>query len=141
MASHVENLKIGDWIVVMSYKHWSEVADQDGVIGRPIFDGRPLNLRAVGLPFLAVESLDGEVDAIDLRDYEIQKVGDEYAEAFMDLGDEYEDEEEPSQPAPPAARMKCPLCSSKLQERRTGPGAWVLACECGLEARMRSEQT
>lgn len=81
--THVENLKRGHFLVVTADKHYVE-PDEPSYFSRPKpdFNGRPVQVLSVSLPFIAVQDSDSNVYSIDVRRWSFQRVTRHYAETM-----------------------------------------------------------
>lgn len=144
MSEHVENLRPGDFIVV--------IGDRDREAHRPttpfmaIFEcerrplaedltGVPLKVLAVEPPFVCIT--DGETrEAIDIRRWQIRKVSRAYVRAMSSSAEEDAKAFQVRGPRPKPDPKACPRCSERLVERMKAgkKPVWVITCRnCGLE--------
>jgi predicted RNA-binding Zn-ribbon protein involved in translation (DUF1610 family) len=139
MSTPIDDLHVKQWVAVCHDKrvqgdapHWMH-ADHP-----PSFTGEPLQIVAISLPFIAVS--DGTRRfAIDARDYGLRKLHPTYVRKMRGVFMDHPDgilaisETEDGVPAD-AAKGLCPLCSTRLRERRIAHETWVFKCpQCGFE--------
>ncbi|HZN34468.1 MAG TPA: hypothetical protein VFB80_11640 [Pirellulaceae bacterium] len=140
--SRLEHLRPGNFVVVVGCRNLAAYAAYNPYREEyePLqFPGVPLRIVELGLPFACVT--DGQKTfAIDLRDFDVQKVGGKYAAAMAGYCTDPRQAEQKrtallGQAAPPAAAdpKVCPRCGQRMVERRTaGIQGWFLTCStCG----------
>lgn len=145
MTTPVDDLAVGQWIAITDMQEeqpdWSPFA-----MFRPQprhVTGQPLKIVAMSLPFLAVT--DGmRRFPIDVREVKVKKLEPRYVKAMKASQKDWEPERttrsaftvaEPEKPKEKSKGMNglCPVCESRLIQRKTD-GEWFLACrECGFE--------
>ena len=127
----IDSLKVGHWVAVVRDKTIPEGLPPEVKIS---YSGQPVNIVAVSLPFLAV--FDGEkIDAIDVREYEVQRVSNRYVKAMLMKPPE-SSQDGPEGKTDPNA---CPRCGERLVQRLTqrkeSQGEWRAFCaNCKLDA-------
>lgn len=120
---HVDDIKPGDWLAISALRTPSEEEHR--------FNGLPFRVKAISLPFLAVQS-ESRTYAIDVRRCVFTLVSAAYARALS------------SMPAKPRKKRKkleepderaCPRCGDRLCQRFSSVlGVWCIYCrECGYD--------
>lgn len=154
----VDDLHVGQWIAVVGHVEQEEADDpwsqMFGGRRKAIFDGKPLKILAISLPFICVT--DGYNRAgLDMREVRVKKLSKSYVEAMSlrsQVRERVSDVERRfgvtlpvTQDVDPAVKQQkeepkstegmCPICGHKLISRKyEGDSAWVFACkECGFE--------
>lgn len=121
-----DDLDPGMFIAVTGSKNGDDEFD--------FYDGEPLKVCAISLPFIAVD--DGEmVYAIDARRVIFQKVSRRYARAMRDgLSFSRPRAVFPNESTPPSP-YDCPRCGCRMKRRkRAGNPHWMVSCpECSFE--------
>lgn len=72
MATPIENLRIGHYVAIVGIK---------GKIKKhvtPVWSGEPFRIENFSLPFVAVKNFRGEVFALDVRQYDLQRLRRSY---------------------------------------------------------------
>lgn len=130
----VDSLKIGDWVAVVRYKQARSKHTPWGSWDvEPSYDGRPGQVVAISLPFVALT--DGaRVGTIDVRDIDLQRVTEQYAKAVLSSG---------AVPVKVRRRRRgkpdpslCPRCGDRLQQfmsKRTEFKFRVRCPSCGWD--------
>lgn len=77
MSTPIENFRKGDYFVVYLCN-----GEYQGKRGDPCVSGEPLKFLAMGLPFIAIQIMDGTTAALDTRIYSIRKVSRDYVRAL-----------------------------------------------------------
>ncbi len=152
---HVENLKVGEYIAILSCYEKREEATDDAMAmfgfsrrqQRTGFDGRPLEILAIHIPWIAVH--DGiNTFTIDLRVWGVRKVSTRYAQAIRGsirepirvsgeigvsrVGRRRRKKEKPD-------KSLCPRCQSKMIQRQVitpdpNKKGWFVICPtCGFD--------
>lgn len=91
---HFENLKPGDWVVVIGHRHHDEVGEEPQVewsmFGpsistkrKPEYNGVPVRVMAVAFPFICVANNQQPTHALDMRVFRVNKVPLKYVKAMM----------------------------------------------------------
>lgn len=141
---HIENLKAGDWIAVISYKEDDYEAPMppsffEMISGRakPTSEcsGEPLMVLATHPPFVCVADLLGaHRAAMDLRTLSVTKLSKDYVKAFTTV--DAKAKVRRTLESKPSQRKKdeldygcCPNCKEKMVQRRIGQGSWVYVCK------------
>lgn len=80
MSTPIDDLRRGDWIAMVGFRGEQE----ESPFGRQQvrFDGSPLRVLEISLPFLAVCDGQGRTFSVDVRDWAVQRVSDRYAEVL-----------------------------------------------------------
>jgi hypothetical protein len=107
---HIENLKTGQWVVVVAHKAAGQV-DMFGREAEYEFTGVPHRVKSVCPPFVAVEYR-GHVAAIDTRVFELMPVHPKYVQA-MESAVRPKRRRRKEKPDP----NKCPRCGTNFQRR------------------------
>ena len=161
---HIEHLHRGDWIAIVD-----EIVDDEpepqvpaGPFGFMMpsqvptetrFMGTPAKVLAISAPFILIETIDGLVDTLDFRDYEITKLAPQYVKEWRRVlksrkprsqrhhphGEPISLQDwcgEPEEKETGPQKGLCPYCSTKLKQRlheKTRPGEWLDVCDqCGF---------
>ncbi len=72
MATPIESLRPGNYVAIVGIK---------GKIAKcitPVLSGEPFRVEKFSLPFVAVKNFSGEVFALDVRQYDLQKLSRGY---------------------------------------------------------------
>lgn len=157
MPTPIDDLKVGMWIAV------SHTEESGGDMMSPFsmfrsnrgvqIDGRPLQIQAISLPFIAVTDGVNRMP-LDIRTVEVQKLDKAYVKLLRQNErrqretqtqthgrgqptgiDYWVADNQPEQKEPEKRRDRCcPLCGNWLIERLINETSdWVLACrECGF---------
>ena len=147
--THIEDIKVGDWITITGYKYWEEYDISHFPPKRRKrleFDGQPFEVVAISLPFIAAKQLNTTLDeseqnviSIDYRAWSIQRVNRRYVKAVM-TGDVVETKRGILKKGKPVATKQlkvCPLCGENMKERKkTRQKDWYLICMCGFEGKV-----
>ena len=139
----VDDLKPGMWVAVVA-KRQEEAPGYDDwpMFSQPksqVFDGFPLRVLAISLPFMAVQR-GNQIQSIDLRKFSVQKLTRSYVESaseFMpEIKGKMKSKRRRKQKPDPRA---CLRCGAKVIQRRVispdpARQAWFNACsECGFD--------
>lgn len=79
------DIRVGDYVAISHF--WGDIPDQESPFGtikhhfRP--DGRPMKVLAVSPPFLGVEDRDGDRAGLDLRQFGVMRLSDEYVQNMV----------------------------------------------------------
>src|SRR5688572_19997051 len=106
----VDDLRRGDWVAVVGC-NMDRPRDWFGNEKPVAFDGLPLRILAISLPFLCVDC-QGKTLSLDVRAWDVKKVSRHYARAMSGVA--------PKQPRRRRARPQkghCPRCGERLCER------------------------
>lgn len=86
MSTHIENIRVGNYIAVSKDREL-RVDDSNGYfMGRslpPAYSGEPLYVLGISLPFVCVGTSCGRKFALDLRRYEVSKLSRKYVNAML----------------------------------------------------------
>lgn len=101
--------------------------------------GEPVRVKAVTIPFCLIESPNGSIHSIDLREWALVRASRDYVKQYFKLLHNAE-------PEPPMGRRRrkkkpqalgpdfCPNCRRKMIQVRIGPSHWVYRCDkCGRQ--------
>lgn len=137
MPTPIDDLSEGKYIAIVGFVH-RKFRDEIGEIEEPRWDGTPLKILSISLPFLAV--WDGERRfALDMREIDVQVVSKKYAESLL-----YGCEKTTTSKKPldePDAR-DCPRCRERLRQKlithdsglTQGLRIWHMHCaSCGFD--------
>lgn len=137
----IDDLKPGQYIAVTKRYVEDDVPNPFGFFmpRQPLsFSGVPVKIITISLPFLAVEDKNGRVSSIDVREWGVQRVSRQYAEAF--------DQPEPTSKRTSFTKRRkkkskpdprdCPRCGERMIQRMiagTSRGFVVVCPCCGFE--------
>lgn len=119
--THVEDIEVGDYIAIVSDRTSAQNMEGNFLVGQMCqnFDGRPLRVIAVCLPFLCLDSSQGSVD---VRRFGVQKLTKEYVRAWkrshdnkITFGAEARRKSRKKKQAPDG--KFCPRCGGPMVER------------------------
>jgi hypothetical protein len=120
MSTAVDDLKVGEHIAVVEDKR-----DWDDRERASTFNGKPLKILAISLPFLSVS--DGQrVFAIDVRAWGVRRLDKKYVKV---MAEEAPKRKKKIKPDP----KTCPRCGERMVERLDqSVERWFLVCRsCG----------
>jgi hypothetical protein len=84
---HAEDLKVGDWVTVLSWKPAGVFNMETGeakTLTLRSFIGHPLKVLAIDLPFVAVEiAMMKACTSLDTRMVKLQRLSNKFVEALM----------------------------------------------------------
>lgn len=130
----IDDLKPGDFIAVVEDKRDLPDCYSRGMF---TFNGLPLEVLAISLPFLAVN--DGcTTTSLDVRQWGVRKVNRQYVKAMQDASPDLvlprgrkRRKVRKTKPDP----KDCPRCGSRMVEKLDKPtSAWFLTCRmCGFQ--------
>ena len=138
-----EDLKKGHYIVITGLKNQEE-PEPFGMFPfprqKPSFNGEPLQVIAVDLPFISITDVRGRVGALDFREVEIRKVTTHYADSFYTAVHTNRNEfavatqKRPRKKKEKPDPRNCPNCGTRRVERLVGNGQWSVVCpNCGKD--------
>lgn len=126
--------KVNQWIAIDEYVG-EDIVTPWGQVVKPQFDGTPLQVLAVSMPFLCVTDGKG-VFSIDSREYGFSILKTPYVKRMTShLSNKPPKIKLPGQPRKKRKKdpRDCPRCGSRRVERLSAPGKWIPFCpECGL---------
>lgn len=141
--THPEDLKRGDWIVVIRDKYWEKESYRPNEFGSmsyqenkpPTYTGYPCEVLAVAVPFLSIRR-QGQQEALDLRQYDVRKVTEEYTRSFVvdtvETTKGFLQKEDK-----PVLLTGCPVCQSPLYHRMRGGVEYHECDECKFQGSRR----
>lgn len=92
MVNSIENLHVGEYVALTD----CFIIPENVIM---TFSGAPLKITGISPPFVVYEGLlSGKRDTIDMRDYEVTKLSDEYVNAH-------------SHSHKPEVSHRCPICN------------------------------
>lgn len=128
----VDDLKVGGYVAVVGVKDNDQPEPFGFFTPRPkAFDGLPVQITAISLPFVAVKDARGNIGAFDVRTFDLQIVSRRYAEA-MQLAKPKRRRKRKEKPDP----QWCVRCGGRLLQRlsKDSKFAWHVVCpECGWD--------
>lgn len=125
----VENLKIGNFVAVVRSRGTEARAEEMWSRPQVRYDGEPLEVQAISLPFMAVSNSDGDIFSLDMRDVEVQKLNHRYVAWMQEATGRMEFRESSGRPE---SHDGCPRCGGMLRQRLTADRQWRNICsECG----------
>jgi predicted RNA-binding Zn-ribbon protein involved in translation (DUF1610 family) len=134
MAVHPDYLHPGNYVAVS--EHYCDQSCRNHN-----FNGHPMKVLSVSFPFICLESAEGSVIGMDMREWGFTKVSRHFARQLWD--------KVPNAPQRKRRGKKskttpdpdtCPRCGGRMRQRmkmnrNTRETAWVWWCpECGLDA-------
>lgn len=131
----IDSLKVGDFITIVARKQAAEV-DCWGNRREYKFDGIPVEVMEISLPFIAIANHD-HIGTVDVRLWEVQRVTKKYAELFL-----AEDRERATQTTfqkkkhkkPKPDKSLCFRCGSKIIQKLSKEREWrCVCCDCGFD--------
>ena len=139
MITAPDDLKIGMWVAIVQIK---EQEQEEPSFFMPVprrrtrYDGTPLKIVAISLPFASVVNSQGMVASIDLREVDLRRLTPHYVRVMTTNVVERREKKRKRRNEKPDTHQ-CPRCHARCIERlivEAGkPNRWILVCpQCGL---------
>lgn len=129
--THPEDLRPGQYVALVGCKRDQQVVTKRGGLWIEAcdvkFDGMPLKIVSISLPFICVDHPDGDRIGLDIRDWDFKRLSRHYARSMLAAPTYATQLVKTNAPGP----GHCQRCGSKLIQRRVGDGQWATICpEC-----------
>lgn len=132
-----DDLKVGMYIVVTHDRIAESHADAPSMFGMcrgPVrYSGIPYKITAISLPFIAVVQDDDDdcgVEALDVRQLEVQKVTRQYYKAWAGDSEQHSESKGGIPYWSYGGKTACQRCGGPVVERLTAPGKGVWSKLC-----------
>lgn len=131
--THIENLRVGQWVAITRSVEEHVTAFGTCTHHDEMVSGRPLKILAISLPFVVVTDGDDLFGPIDTRLCEFTRLSRSYVRCLVAGSSATILQRQKEHDAQSTDARNCPMCNSRLRERRIENGIWELVCpECGF---------
>lgn len=142
MPIHVDDITVGQWLVITRSTGRIRSTIHGPVTVEPRCNGLPFKVESISLPFIAVRHVHGHADIIDTREHDFAAVNKSFVQHVIDQIEDHP-EARPNRQRPLLRKIRrrqpppdpntCPRCGyTFIQRHNSTERRWELFCqECG----------